>query len=210
MRQKSCQWCGRANAFGFDKDGLCPFCAKDIVAVEDWPDDIFIADLHALGLTIRDDVYGAHVTHFFGVEGSGGVAQEAYDDLRRKMKDRAGSVSLPNLSGVNVGARVGFSSMRESEKFMPNPDSNRSHYIGRENVEKEEFLMKDDPVNSPRHYRSHPSGVEVSQITEHMGCCRGEVVKYVRRADHKGNAIEDLKKAAWYLTREIERRESGD
>lgn len=68
--------------------------------------------------------------------------------------------------------------------------------------------MTDDPVNFPQHYRQHPSGIECIQITEHMGFCLGNVVKYVWRADLKADAIEDLKKARWYLDREIARRES--
>ena len=64
-----------------------------------------------------------------------------------------------------------------------------------------------DPVNHPRHYTSHPSGVECIQIIEHMGFCLGNAVKYIWRADEKGNAIEDLKKAAFYIAREIDLRE---
>jgi hypothetical protein len=64
-----------------------------------------------------------------------------------------------------------------------------------------------DNVNKPAHYNSHPSGVEVIRITEHMNFCLGNVIKYVLRADHKNDAIEDLKKARWYLDREISRRE---
>ena len=65
-----------------------------------------------------------------------------------------------------------------------------------------------DPVNHPSHYTSHPSGVEVIQITEHMNFCLGNAIKYILRADHKGNQIQDLKKAAWYINREIDRLES--
>ena len=64
-----------------------------------------------------------------------------------------------------------------------------------------------DNVNKPKHYNSHPSGVEVIRITEHMNFCLGNVIKYVLRADHKHDAIEDLQKARWYLDREISRRE---
>ena len=64
-----------------------------------------------------------------------------------------------------------------------------------------------DMVNSPPHYTAHPSGVECIQITEHMGFCLGNAVKYIWRADLKADAIEDLKKARWYLDREIARRE---
>jgi hypothetical protein len=60
-----------------------------------------------------------------------------------------------------------------------------------------------DPVNHPPHYTNHPSGVECIQITEHMGFCLGNAVKYIWRADLKADAIEDLKKARWYIDREI-------
>ena len=38
----------------------------------------------------------------------------------------------------------------------------------------------------------------------------GNVVKYIARADYKADAIEDLKKASWYLNREIERRTASN
>lgn len=65
-----------------------------------------------------------------------------------------------------------------------------------------------DPVNNPPHYTSHPSGVECIQITEHMTFNLGNAVKYVWRADLKGDAIEDLRKAEFYIRREIQRREA--
>jgi len=68
----------------------------------------------------------------------------------------------------------------------------------------------EDPVNHPKHYTAHPSGVECIQITEHMGFCLGNAFKYIWRADLKGDAIEDLKKARWYLDREIERRSKNE
>lgn len=65
-----------------------------------------------------------------------------------------------------------------------------------------------DPVNHPSHYKSHPSGIEAIQITEWMGFCLGNAMKYIWRADskHKDGGIEDLRKARWYLDREIRRR----
>jgi hypothetical protein len=39
-----------------------------------------------------------------------------------------------------------------------------------------------------------------------MGFNLGNAVKYVWRADLKSDAIEDLKKAVWYINREIDRR----
>jgi Protein of unknwon function (DUF3310) len=64
-------------------------------------------------------------------------------------------------------------------------------------------------IHRPAHYRSHPSGIECIEIVEHMSFNLGNVVKYVWRADEKGRALEDLRKALWYLNREIEKREKG-
>jgi hypothetical protein len=58
-------------------------------------------------------------------------------------------------------------------------------------------------VNHPPHYTSHPSGVECIQITEHMSFCLGNALKYIWRAGLKLDTIEDLKKARFYLDREI-------
>ena len=66
-----------------------------------------------------------------------------------------------------------------------------------------------DMVNHPPHYTGHPSGVECITITRHMGFNLGNALKYIWRADLKGNAIEDLKKAAWYLNDEIQKREQN-
>jgi hypothetical protein len=64
-----------------------------------------------------------------------------------------------------------------------------------------------DPVDKPAHYNNHPSGVECIEITKHFNFALGNVIKYVWRADAKGNALEDLRKAQRYLAVEIARRE---
>lgn len=63
-----------------------------------------------------------------------------------------------------------------------------------------------DPINHPSHYTRF-KGIEVIQLTEQLNFCRGNAVKYVARAGSKDPAseIEDLKKAIWYIQREIER-----
>ena len=63
-----------------------------------------------------------------------------------------------------------------------------------------------DNVNGPKHYTDHPSGIECIQITEHMGFNLGNAIKYIWRCDLKKDDIEDLKKAAWYIEREISKR----
>ena len=64
-----------------------------------------------------------------------------------------------------------------------------------------------DSVNQPKHYTEHPSGVECIAVTEHMNFCIGNAIKYLWRADIKHNdSLEDLRKARWYIEREINRR----
>ena len=70
--------------------------------------------------------------------------------------------------------------------------------------------MNNDPVNHPKHYTSHPSGIECIDVTRHMGFNLGNAVKYIWRADLKANAIEDLEKAQWYIADEIKRRKKSD
>jgi hypothetical protein len=62
-----------------------------------------------------------------------------------------------------------------------------------------------DNVNHPKHYTNHPSGVECIEVTEHMNFCVGNAIKYLWRAGLKGEQIEDLRKARWYIDREIAR-----
>ena len=63
-----------------------------------------------------------------------------------------------------------------------------------------------DPVNHPKHYTDHPSGIECIQITEHMSFNLGNALKYIWRCDLKKDAVEDLRKARWYIDREIDKR----
>lgn len=70
--------------------------------------------------------------------------------------------------------------------------------------------MNNDQVNHPKHYTEHPSGIECIQITEHMSFNLGNAVKYIWRCDLKKDAIEDLKKAIWYVQREIALREKNE
>ena len=65
---------------------------------------------------------------------------------------------------------------------------------------------EEDVVNNPPHYTEHPSGIECIQVTEHMGFNLGNAIKYIWRCDLKNDAIEDLKKAKWYIEREIDKR----
>lgn len=70
-------------------------------------------------------------------------------------------------------------------------------------------MTEHNPVNHPSHYNSHPSGVECIDIVEHMPFNVGNAIKYLWRAGLKGDAVEDMRKAIWYIEREIARR-TGD
>lgn len=72
----------------------------------------------------------------------------------------------------------------------------------------ESIIFAHDPINHPSHYTSHPSGVECINITEHFNFCIGNAIKYLWRAGLKEGSsdLQDLKKAEWYVKREIERR----
>lgn len=72
--------------------------------------------------------------------------------------------------------------------------------------------MKNDAVNHPPHYTD--GKIEVIAFIEDKGLNfhRGNAVKYISRAGKKDPAkeVEDLKKARWYIDREIRRLEGGE
>lgn len=78
------------------------------------------------------------------------------------------------------------------------------------NEKMKEFLNKldkKDMVNSPKHYTF--GKIEVITVIDDwgLGFYEGQVIKYIGRAKHKGNELEDLKKAQWYLNRLISQKE---
>lgn len=77
--------------------------------------------------------------------------------------------------------------------------------MGIENAEGETYHM-DNTVNSPSHYNK--GSIEVIDFIEDQGMgedfCAGNAIKYLCRANHKGNKLEDLKKAKWYVNRLVQ------
>ena len=70
-------------------------------------------------------------------------------------------------------------------------------------------MTANDPINPP-HYKGFANGAQVIDITEGLSFAGGNAVKYVARACRldgaiKGNPVEDLKKARWYIDRELTR-----
>ena len=68
---------------------------------------------------------------------------------------------------------------------------------------------KEDLINSPTHYTV--GGIETIDFIEakNLGYHLGNAVKYISRAGHKGNTLQDLEKAVWYINREINNLKAG-
>lgn len=64
--------------------------------------------------------------------------------------------------------------------------------------------MDVEKINHPRHYMAQ--NIECINVVEAFGLnfCLGNAIKYILRCGKKDDKIEDLKKAAWYIHREIE------
>lgn len=67
-----------------------------------------------------------------------------------------------------------------------------------------------DNIDHPKHYGGEDDPYEAIKVVEawQLSFHLGNVVKYISRAGKKGDVLEDLKKARWYLDREINNRES--
>jgi len=70
-----------------------------------------------------------------------------------------------------------------------------------------EDILK-ETVNHPSHYNQ--GKFEAIDVIEDwkLSFCLGNTIKYISRADFKSNKLEDLKKALWYLQREIDTLEN--
>ena len=73
-------------------------------------------------------------------------------------------------------------------------------------VAKQPQNIMTETINHPAHYKGN--GMEAIDVIEAFGLnfCLGNAFKYIARAEKKGNPLEDLKKARWYLDREISKR----
>ena len=97
---------------------------------------------------------------------------------------------------------------REPLKLHVSPEKPSDEgYVELEIAKASNGLDKPDPVNHPSHYNSHPAGIECITVIEHFNCNIANAMKYLWRQKLKENSLEDLRKAAWYVNREIERKE---
>lgn len=109
--------------------------------------------------------------------------------------DREMSMAKPKM-------RMQSSAPKESWKLIGVSTSGESLLAGGPT---EAELNAPDAVNHPAHYKT--GGIETIDFIEakNLNYHLGNVVKYITRADHKGDRLENLKKAQWYLNREIEK-----
>jgi len=69
-------------------------------------------------------------------------------------------------------------------------------------------MAEQDAINRPRHYNINSAGEQAIETYDYidswkMGYAEGNIIKYVSRHKYKGKALQDLKKARWYLDRLI-------
>ena len=61
-----------------------------------------------------------------------------------------------------------------------------------------------DTVQNPKHYTTHPSGIECEEISSMLCSPLGQAFQYVFRRKQKGTEKQDLEKAVWWLKQKIE------
>jgi len=75
--------------------------------------------------------------------------------------------------------------------------------------------MNDDNINHPKHYNINWQGEKAIETYDYinswrMGYAEGNIIKYVSRHKYKGKALQDLKKARWYLNKIIDELEKDE
>lgn len=135
-------------------------------------------------------------------------AEEENRSLRVRVADLESAIERVEAVVSDALSSIGdyddntvFSAVEKIRTFFSEPIVKRgAHSVNKGDVE-------DSAVDHPAHYTSHPSGIECIDVTEHMTFNVGNATKYLWRAGLKGAHVEDLKKARWYVDREIQRME---
>lgn len=118
-----------------------------------------------------------------------GVSFSSVGDIVALMPDNSTVVNVTKNQKVLINSAE---ILKDSKSFVP-------------------LWNREDKVNHPKHYTSHPSGVECIDITRHYCFSIGNAIKYLWRAGlkqevgykDKQKEIEDLKKAIWYINDRI-------
>ncbi|MFF3453268.1 DUF3310 domain-containing protein [Streptomyces sp. NPDC002730] len=125
------------------------------------------------------------------------IGNGAHSGYRGRVFSVNSHITAPYPYGVklHVGGRLKYLNMAEDEL---EPDTSPVDIT--------------KTVDHPAHYTWIPNGIEVIDLVEHLNFSRGNAVKYICRAGKKSvsTELEDLKKALWYVEREIQRVEKRD
>ena len=129
------------------------------------------------------------------------------DDMQKELND-----GIKALADTNTDDSVGPSPFAPSVRRRPvnilHSEGTPPGRVDDQAVPDAEALRSEatleDPIN-PSYYRQHPSGVECIDIVEHLTFNLGTAFAYIWRAGKKNDIVEDLRKAQWYLDREIMR-----
>jgi len=133
----------------------------------------------------------------------GVTVQDVYSAryLAKKQNKANGYAPLEMIEGVEVGGLTLTKNEEDAYRWVRNGSL--------EEAKEQGFTTeaKEDMVNHPPHYTV--GGIETIDFIEAKGLSYhlGQVIKYVSRAGKKGDALQDLQKARWYLNREIARVE---
>lgn len=115
--------------------------------------------------------------------------------IRKAPKKKAASLPTPEAKNGYLYTWVNTNGLNEEVK------AKLAERLNPEAITMEE--PQSDPVNHPAHYKV--GGIETIDFIEAKGLTYhlGNAVKYISRADHKGNRKQDLEKAKWYIDRAI-------
>lgn len=134
----------------------------------------------------------------------------------RIRKPRSAVMTLPSFYDARTGRFRAMAGHSRNESKPTNAETNKHNTATRgrqaggallnSNMSTHDKLPHGD-VDHPEHYNRHPNGYECIDVAEAFNFNLGNVLKYIWRAGLKGDAGTDLRKARWYLQREIERLE---
>ncbi len=130
------------------------------------------------------------------------------DDMAKELDDQISEVTHGQRDDT-VGkspSRIGLSGGKVSNGHSKGPAAIQWNDTGAFAEAVAVTGPPEDPIN-PAHYRRHPSGIECIEIARHMTFNIGNAIKYLWRYQDKGDPVENLKKAQWYIDDEIRRLE---
>jgi hypothetical protein len=117
--------------------------------------------------------------------------------IKNKLKTTGRLPTIPAVPLTTITTDESFKALLEQVRIKP------TNKIRMEAPERMTVSATPDSINHPAHYTA--GGIETIDFIEakKLNYNLGNVIKYLTRADYKGNKLEDLRKAQWYLTREI-------